>query len=489
VRRGVLVRCLAALGVGLALAGAARAARAGEEPQEAEGEADEEEDEGLRQRLTEREDQRRPVRPWSVLVAGRPLTVSGEYELELGYLRRRVVGPARQHDRFLLEQTLEVETFYSFGTPLSLFAQLRLAMEEDLLPHTFDGVSDGYLERGEMWVHSEDIGGSHLNFELGRLDFEDERRWWWDDELDAVRVGYERETFEVTLALARELAPERTDPGYIDPAQEDVLRVLGEASWDWRPDHAVELFLLHQDDGSPAARLGQVGSIEREDESDARLTWLGLRLLGVLDLRGTGLLGYWLDTGWVWGEERFADYEPVSEHRSAVEAVGRRSVSGFAVDAGLSWILPFAHEPRVYGGLAFGSRDYRQTGVEANEAGYGGAERFPHYGALLDPELSNLAVLTLGAGVTLLRSSSLDLVYHAYRQAAASESLPDARIEATLGGRDRDLGQELDLVLALEEWERLEFLVVGSVFRAGDAFGPERGTWSYGGAFAVRVAF
>ena len=34
----------------------------------------------LRQRLTEREDKRRPLVPWSTELAGRPLTLSGEYK-------------------------------------------------------------------------------------------------------------------------------------------------------------------------------------------------------------------------------------------------------------------------------------------------------------------------------------------------------------------------------------------------------------------------
>ena len=67
--------------------------------------------------------------------------------------------------------------------------------------------------------------------------------------------------------------------------------------------------------------------------------------------------------------------------------------------------------------------------------------------------------------------------------------LPDARFDTELDGRHRDLGQELDVVLALEEWERLEFELIGSVFRAGSAFGERRGIWSFGGLFAVRMAF
>ncbi|MGH9892353.1 MAG: alginate export family protein, partial [bacterium] len=107
----------------------------------------------------------------------------------------------------------------------------------------------------------------------------------------------------------------------------------------------------------------------------------------------------------------------------------------------------------------------------------------------LAPELSNLGILTLGGGLSLLRSSSLDLVYHHYRLVERATSLRDTRLEFTLTGEDRDLGNEIDVVLALEEWERLELEFSAAAFRAGRAFGEERGNWSYGGFFAVRIAF
>src|SRR5262245_58586468 len=98
--------------------------------------ADEEEEEGdeLRERLTEREDKRRPLVPWSVTVGGRPLTVGGEYELELDFLRSDAEDddPGREQELFL-EHGLELEAYYSFGEPLSLFAQVRVAQEEDLV--------------------------------------------------------------------------------------------------------------------------------------------------------------------------------------------------------------------------------------------------------------------------------------------------------------------------------------------------------------------
>jgi len=169
------------------------------------------------------------------------------------------------------------------------------------------------------------------------------------------------------------------------------------------------------------------------------------------------------------------------------------------VDAGLGWIMPLAFEPRLYAGYAVGSgdstvqgsedRSFRQTGIQTNEAGFGGAERFNSYGLLLDPELSNLSVVTAGAGISLLHSSSLDLVYHHYRLVEPATALRNARIETPLDGRSRALGEEVDVVLAVEEWERFEVQVQASAFRAGKAFGTKAGDWSYGGFVALRIAF
>jgi hypothetical protein len=179
--------------------------------------------------------------------------------------------------------------------------------------------------------------------------------------------------------------------------------------------------------------------------------------------------------------------------------VVRQDVLAWAIDTGLTWVMPFPYEPRVFAGYAFGSgdakrdsgtdRSFQQTNIQANEAGFGGYERFEQYGFLLDPELSNLGVVTVGAGVTLFRSSSLDLVYHRYHLGQPSDELRDARLEGELDDQQHTIGDAVDLVLVLEEWERLEFEVIGSAFRAGDAWADRPGHWSFGGLFGARFAF
>ncbi len=115
-----------------------------------------------------------------------------------------------------------------------------------------------------------------------------------------------------------------------------------------------------------------------------------------------------------WFAARSASHSSGSRpgEKVTVEEVTRRDVNGWGVDAGLSWLLPLAYEPRLFAGYAYGSGDsdpdsgddhsFRQTGIEVNEAGFGGVERFDHYGFLLEPELSNLGIVTVGAGLSLL---------------------------------------------------------------------------------------
>jgi alginate production protein len=480
------------------------AAIAVESDTESESTAEAEEVE-LQQRLTEREDKRRPLDPVTIDLAGRPLIVGGEVELETSTLWPRTGDSAQgRSDRSFVELGIEAEAFYGFGPPLSLFAQVRLAAEEDLragdcMAGDCIEISDRYLERGEMWLYSEDIAGSGIDVELGRLDFEDDRRWWWDDELDAVRIDFEAGPVELALAYARETAPRRSDRDFIDPEHDDVRRLIAELSWDWAENHSLQLFALRQEDRSQRESVGQTLAHEREDDADADLTWLGVRAIGVVDARSWGLLGYWLDWARVRGGERTAGYEALTPLQSEVVDVARHAVRGKALDMGFNWLLPFAGEPRLFVGHAYGSGDaegdddidhaFQQTTLHANEAGFGGVQRYPHYGVLLDPELSNVRVQTLGAGFTLLRSSSLDLVLHRYRLDHPADELRDARLDLELDAVHRDLGSAVDAVLALEEWERFEFFAVLSGFRPGRAVVAAEREWSYGVFLAMRIAF
>jgi alginate production protein len=474
----------------------------------------------LRSRLTEREDENRVEQPWTTLLFGHPLSATVQVELATEWTHQFVEDdPPDGETRTLLEDEVEGELFYTRGPQFSVLLQARIAWEDDLRSDTRRGVSDAYVERGETWLHSERIFGTPLTFEIGRLDFEDERRWWWDEDLDAVRIGVEGDSFDWALAYARELGPSRSDRGFIEPEQEAVTRLIAEASWDWAENHTIDFFALRHDDHSRTHQPEEVFERDRDDDSDARLRWFGLRATGAWSSASAGLIGYWLDAARVYGSEQVLELAPLSDEPPP-EAQARRwqssdqpspdlplvvverlerDVHGWGVDAGVTWLTPLESGARFTAGYAIGSGDrdpddandrgFRQTGLHANSPGFGGVQSFRGYGVLLDPELSNLSVVTLGAGVSLREFSSLDFLYHRYRLVELAEELRSARIVAPLTGENGDVGQAFDLVLAIEESQHWQLELSASAFRAGDAFATQPGDWTFGAFAALRLAF
>ena len=107
---------------------------------------------------------------------------------------------------------------------------------------------------------------------------------------------------------------------------------------------------------------------------------------------------------------------------------------------------------------------------------------------MFDPELSNLSILTLGAGLRPSESTSIDLVYHYYRQNSASDELRSSNLEADPNGQSKELGQELDHVIGAEEFGGLTAELVFGAFFPGNAFGSRADT-AYFAGFEVQLAF
>jgi alginate production protein len=154
-------------------------------------------------------------------------------------------------------------------------------------------------------------------------------------------------------------------------------------------------------------------------------------------------------------------------------------VRGNAWDIGGQWVLPGALRPSLHLGLANGSggarngsqdRSFRQTGLQENKGRVAGVKRLRYYGALLDPQLSNLRIASAGAGLRFLNNSSAEVLVHRYRQPVASTTLVGSRLSPDPSGLARDIGREVDLFFALREWRHVELTLMLARFRPGAAF-------------------
>jgi hypothetical protein len=232
--------------------------------------------------------------------------------------------------------------------------------------------------------------------------------------------------------------------------------------------------------GTPTAGSTVAADLD-PDTSDLRGRWLGWRASG--EWRSTpgnsvSRLNYWADAMQLRGRETLTAYSGTTAGASST-----RRLRSWALDAGATVTLGTVLRPSLTLAYARGSggedsatldANFRQTGLHENKARLAGVKRLRRYGELLQPDLSNLAITTLGSGIRFLGNSSLELVLHQYRQVVPATTVAGARLSADPQGQHRRLGSEVDLALALREWSWLELTVRLSRFEPGPAFAAGR---------------
>ncbi len=383
------------------------------------------------------------------------LTFGAELKLDYEYRTNLGLDDRRNGDAAL--STPELSLALSFDPDPRLQAFLSLTLSRDFVWKIEAGGSEPSgdptltIEEAFLWVHLLPGG---FSLQIGRQRFEDERQWLYDAELDGVRLRYERGAFAVELSASRAgWVRENVLSGH---TPEQINNYMLFAGYTPLEDLTFEAYVIARDD---------------QDADRRRPVFVGVRSRGepIADL------DYWVELGYVGGQD------------------GSRRISGWGVDLGATYEFQVPPKPALTLGFAFGTGDgnpndgtdrtFRQTGLQENETDFGGATDLKYYGEVLDPELSNLAILTAGVGIRPSDHVSLDLIYHYYLQHRASTTLRNAGIDVEPSGRSRRLGSEVDLVLGIEDLlGHLDVRAALGYFSPGAAF-PEHAS----GAWVVRT--
>jgi len=181
-----------------------------------------------------------------------------------------------------------------------------------------------------------------------------------------------------------------------------------------------------------------------------------------------------------------------------------REVRAHALDVGLIYRPRVAWDPSFTASFALGSGDdelalpagqprgadgtFRQSGWQRNRGSLNGVVSFRYYGEALDPELTNLRIQTLGAGLRPAPPFSLNLVFHSYRQDVTSPRMENAELDVDPSGLDPRLGSEWDLILGYEPLKAVELRLTGGYFLPGSAF-PDNATPLAVATFQARLRF
>lgn len=274
----------------------------------------------------------------------------------------------------------------------------------------------------QAWVTFKELGPIDLT--LGRRNFEDNRHWLYDTSLDAALIKLKQGPFQAEFSVSRK---DRLDLDLLAPVEktrtDNYMAYL-----EYRGIEDIKLAgytIFREDHTGKEGRPLHVGVRASGTPSDQFNFWTELALLRGKDEAKKKFKGHAFDLG---GTYRFTD-------------------------------LPYA--PNVTLGYAYATgddnpddnvnREFRQTGLQSNEGRLGGVPRLKYYGEALDPELSNLQILTAAVGFRPVPNVSVDLVYHHYRLNKISDTIRNAALTAQMNQDDTQLsknaGNALDIVL------------------------------------------
>lgn len=351
---------------------------------------------------------------------------------------------ADKYDLFTTE--LEIGFLYKPSQKWDIYFDLELVSEAGLVDTADKHNNDNEINIKEL---NATYYGALCNCALkaGRQEYKDEREWLYDEELDAIRLFYRSGKLGWDLSISGDQLFERdlTD----NDERKDIYNMFLTAEYLVDKDSKYVTYLF----------------VRNNHEEGERLRWLGFRAIGEID-QGSQ---YWLESAYLTGKSRISTF-------------GRqRKIEAYGFDLGGTLVSDSKLKPSISLGWAFGSGDndsdsgrdryFRQTGLQDNNGNLNSFTRFKYYGEVIEPELSNLSIFTAGIGFHPYTKTSINLVYHDYRQHEKSKKLRDSNLELEPLGVNRDIGKEVDLIVGFRGIEDLYLEFVYGRFRPGAAFG------------------
>jgi alginate production protein len=443
-------------------------------------------------------DDSRPENQRRINVLGKPLIIGGEVGASFQYRKDYELVRGAKDDDFKIGPEAKLEAIWLLSDTLVTFTDVKLFADTTVLREGGRAKGEGGAELSEAWLLKTNLFNTPLAVQVGRQQFQERREWWWDKNLDAVRLHYFGKRVSAYVGLAKEVGYHST-LGRPDPEDRGLHRAMANLKWDWADRQQMELFALHQNDRSSRTQIGDLVESDAVDKADGKFTWIGARVRGRVKTKFPGKFYYWADLARVRGSERLTAFSAFDARRDIATSVSQRDVEGWAYDFGASLELPLAFKPYLTLGYARGSGDrnrgkgrntaFRQTGIQGNNGKFRGLSRFRYYGEVLRPELSNIAISTMALGVPIKSDRWVEVIWHRYRQPVADDRIAGSRLDMDPNGIDPRIGDEFDVVLSHRPTAAWEFEMTAGAFRAGPAFGTEEGRWAYLGSFKFDYNF
>jgi hypothetical protein len=327
-------------------------------------------------------------------------TDTASYGLQIGFLGTRLQGVTLGDDVSLDQlDNDEITVGFDFNYPVNdqffLFFGGELFDENETTKTANTRFSESGFELGNTGIGYTFGDEVEYQFEIGRIEYSDERQWWWDEYLDTLRLQFETEDLELMLAAGKQQGRRRSSDEFIDPEEKGINRILGNIHWNLSSDQRWIFYYLLHDDESASYALNESIAENRADQSDADLDWFGVAYQGALEQDSIGTLDWRIGYVQLSGDEIVYGFSG-----STVTDIERFNIDASAYELMFKWKPEWSDEVRFIYSHAVGSGDsnpgdsrdgsFRQSGLQGNEYDY------HYYGELYQPELSNIQIHSLG---------------------------------------------------------------------------------------------
>lgn len=326
------------------------------------------------------------------------------------------------------------------------FASIRFSEDElnnDDEPYTYD------LERLFLQTRP----NAALRLRAGRQTIDDPLQAVVDEELDGLRVTYEAGIAEFEISLTREDLFEASTFS----REDNITNIMALIEFSPNEDTVWMPYLL-QRSAEPLSDDGSVNTNWLSNDQPVDALWAGLQ--GIVEPDNSAFR-YWFHGSVLDGE--------TSDDSETIE------LGGYSLNVGLNWTTSLAMNPTFTIAVAQGtggdrSERFRQSRLQSNNFALNGKNTFRYLGEVMDPELTNLRVLTFGMGANVTKQWRADLALHSYQQMVLEDNLRGSDLEFSPTGLDDDLGQAVDVVLSYQPDGQLQIQGTAGLFLPGKAF-------------------
>lgn len=347
--------------------------------------------------------------------------------------------------------------------------------------------TDGFVAMREAWLDYNglsDYPGESIRF--GRERLKEDSGMWWDDDITLARWIFDTSLLDTTVGVAQKFAELRTDDNELQDEEQDIARVFAQTRWQWRKGHYLGFLATHgQGYGDQAEEYAARGQRLDGSFTDS-LTWAAIQAdRNYFDWHSHDGFQYFASVAAVHGTDIVIDTDPGTPSGFSDQ---ERDVSGWAADLGARaqlldtprWVVG-AHGAIASGGSGPGESDaYRQTSLESNRSRFTGTRsQVQRFGEAIQPEWSNLKVLTFYTALSDRDTWDANLLYHRYWLSDQGGTMQSDLVEPGFITSSDDLGQSVDLVLgyygdsASTSWAAFDVWLRAGVFMPGDAYGDD----------------